>query len=393
MSLKLAFANLFDNADVRRGSGTWFYFARELEHQGHTVYRLNLGDVPIPWPTRLLASLYRRTGRRYFSHLDPFVGRRLGILLAHRLGQLDFDVLLTTDYAIASYAPMDRPLVIYTDSILPLKPQERINPHLQGLSGTSIAFFKYLLRRSLGRAALTAFPTQWAAEQARLYQNLPSERLQVIPFGANLDDPGPEFADRRASLGIPSDHRIELLFVGKDWKFKGGAVAAEAVRELNRRGIDSLLNVVGATPPAGTDRSHLRCHGDLDKSHGPDRQLFHELFLRSSALLLPSQAEGFGIAAVEAAAYGLPVIAYDTQGVRESVRHGESGILLPRTMGPEAFANALEALLIHPAHFGALSRGGRRFFETTANWPTAAEQLLRGIERVSHKDLSGKEQI
>jgi glycosyltransferase involved in cell wall biosynthesis len=47
--------------------------------------------------------------------------------------------------------------------------------------------------------------------------------------------------------------------------------------------------------------------------------------------VLPSVAEAFGLALVEAMACGLPVIACDAHGPAEIVRDGESGWLIPPT--------------------------------------------------------------
>src|SRR5712691_8178166 len=47
------------------------------------------------------------------------------------------------------------------------------------------------------------------------------------------------------------------------------------------------------------------------------------------AVVFPSPKEGWGISNVEAAACGTPALASDSPGLRESVRHGETGFLVP----------------------------------------------------------------
>ena len=60
----------------------------------------------------------------------------------------------------------------------------------------------------------------------------------------------------------------------------------------------------------------------------------------------PALFEGFGLAVAEALAQGLPVVAFaDTAGVREMVRDGENGVLVPRRRGANALADGLEKLI------------------------------------------------
>jgi glycosyltransferase involved in cell wall biosynthesis len=57
------------------------------------------------------------------------------------------------------------------------------------------------------------------------------------------------------------------------------------------------------------------------------REELRALYARSHAFVLPSERESFGIAALEARAAGLPVVAMLASGVRDFVRHGVDGLL------------------------------------------------------------------
>ena len=54
-----------------------------------------------------------------------------------------------------------------------------------------------------------------------------------------------------------------------------------------------------------------------------------EPLLISDLFLLPSNTESFGLAALEAMAAGVPVIASDAGGIPEVIEHGKSGFLAP----------------------------------------------------------------
>jgi glycosyltransferase involved in cell wall biosynthesis len=98
------------------------------------------------------------------------------------------------------------------------------------------------------------------------------------------------------------------------------------------------------------------------------------------ALVFTSPKEGWGITNFEAAACGTPVIASDSPGLRESVRHGETGFLVPHGDIP-ALAEALGRIARHPLLVASLGAGGRRFAERFS-WERAAgetEEHLRLI--------------
>jgi glycosyltransferase involved in cell wall biosynthesis len=74
----------------------------------------------------------------------------------------------------------------------------------------------------------------------------------------------------------------------------------------------------------------------------------------------PSRFEGWGLVCMEAAARGLPVVASDVAGLRESVLHGETGLLVPWG-DPHALAEALARLLGDARLREQMGEAGRRW--------------------------------
>jgi glycosyltransferase involved in cell wall biosynthesis len=91
---------------------------------------------------------------------------------------------------------------------------------------------------------------------------------------------------------------------------------------------------------------------------------------RGSASRTPSAFSG--ITNVEAAACGTPAVAADSPGLRDSVRHEETGLLVPCD-DPPALAAALARLVADPALVARLGAGGRAF-ATGLSWDAAAAQ-------------------
>ena len=94
------------------------------------------------------------------------------------------------------------------------------------------------------------------------------------------------------------------------------------------------------------------------------------LLRRSWALAFASPKEGWGITNLEAAACGTPVVASSSPGIRESVRDGETGFLVPHG-DPVAMAVALRRIASSPGLVRTLGANARTFAESFT-WERAA---------------------
>jgi glycosyltransferase involved in cell wall biosynthesis len=95
---------------------------------------------------------------------------------------------------------------------------------------------------------------------------------------------------------------------------------------------------------------------------------------------VPSRSEPFGVAFLEAAACGCPVIALDRAAAREIVIPGVTGTLLAEAE-PGPLADAMVAWLTDPQ---ALARAGRAAQERVAfayTWELAAARILEAFDR------------
>lgn len=98
------------------------------------------------------------------------------------------------------------------------------------------------------------------------------------------------------------------------------------------------------------------------------------------ALALTSPKEGWGITNFEAAACATPVVASDSPGLRESVRDGETGFLVPHGDVP-ALTAAFARLAADPTLVERLGANGRRFAEQFT-WPDAARLTERHLGEI-----------
>ena len=105
------------------------------------------------------------------------------------------------------------------------------------------------------------------------------------------------------------------------------------------------------------------------------------LLRRAWSLAFASPKEGWGITNLEAAACGTPVVASDSPGLRESVRDGETGFLVPHG-DVAAMGERLQRLAHSPDLVRALGTSGRRFAETFT-WERAAAETAAHLAEVA----------
>jgi glycosyltransferase involved in cell wall biosynthesis len=112
-----------------------------------------------------------------------------------------------------------------------------------------------------------------------------------------------------------------------------------------------------------------------------DEELIN-LYRASDALLFPTRYEGFGLPLLEAMAAECPLIATDIPVVREIVRDGENGLLMPYN-DAAALARAALLLLGQPRVRAHLVAGGR----ATLDMRYSEERLIASIEAVYRRVL------
>jgi len=200
------------------------------------------------------------------------------------------------------------------------------------------------------------------------------ERIHVVY-------PGVDAARLTPDAAVPRTAVPTFLYVGRLKRYKGVETAIRAVALARRQGTELVLEVAGQ----GSDQPRLeRLVAELGLGSAvrflgfvPEEDK-RALLRRSWATVFPSPKEGWGITNVEAAACGTPAVASDSPGLRESVRHEETGLLVPAD-DPAALAAALQRLARDPAAVARLGRGGRAFAESLS-WDTAAARTAAHLE-------------
>jgi len=120
-------------------------------------------------------------------------------------------------------------------------------------------------------------------------------------------------------------HPFRLVFVGNPTRRKGGDLLPAI---MGRLGPDFMLyftSGLGGRRAARNSPANMILLEPINDTAGMVR-----LYQSADALLFPSRLEGFGLAALEAQACGIPVVATRGSALPEVIEDGHSGILCPR---------------------------------------------------------------
>ncbi len=182
------------------------------------------------------------------------------------------------------------------------------------------------------------------------------------------------FAPRRCRTGPP-----ELLYVGRLEYEKGVHDAIAALPRIRRTHPGTTLTIAGD----GTQQDWLvecaRRHRVLKATRFVGR-LDHAALLallhRADAAVLPSHYEPFGLAALEAAAAGTPLVTSNVGGLGEAVIDGVTGMSCP-PRDVAALAAAVRSVLDDPSAAQRRARAARKRLTADFDWHTVADQTAQ----------------
>lgn len=235
------------------------------------------------------------------------------------------------------------------------------------------AWIELFERRNVAGAA--AVHVTSALEQTELAKlGIPARHVAVVANGIEPPDP-----TRPCQAGAAA-RRLRILSLGRlSWK----------------KGLDRLLRAM-----THVQNAELLIAGNDDENYRPrlesmaralglaERVLFSgpvhgdekwNLIRSAAVFALPSYSESFGVAALEAAVCGCPVVLTPAVGVAQAIGEAGAGIVVDGDA--ERLGAALSALISDPARRSAMGAAGRKLAAENYSWPRIAAQTEQVYER------------
>lgn len=315
--------------------------AEPIELPDIPIYILDDAQFKGPWILRTTLAL-----KRLLNQIQP------DILHMHYLGALVAPVLLRFKPFVVSVWGAD----IVGESGLANDPWK----------------LRFLKRRVLRNADAVVALSRFLAKATCQYAGLPPERVAVHYWGVDLQ----HFSPPRTRKG---DARV-IGFIKHLLPKYGPEYMLRAIPAIRARHPDIRVLMVGdGVLRQGLEKlaRDLRIADAVTFCGRIAHENIPKYLDRMDIFVMPSvyESETFGVAATEAEAMGLPVVATTVGGIPEAVQDGVTGILVP-PRDPDAIAAAVLRLIEDKDLRESMSGEGPRFVAQNYDW----EKNARGVE-------------
>jgi glycosyltransferase involved in cell wall biosynthesis len=299
---------------------------------------------------------FQKSSRVPWAVTGSFQARRA---LAPLMASVDGIFMHTT--TIALLAPdifARKPTVLSSDGTPLNKRGMRTAYGLKSEGGVAEVAKRSIYRQVFKRAAGFVAWSNWTKQSFIEDYRCREEDVVVIPPGIELSD----FAPGARSHEVP-----RILFVGGDFIRKGGDLLMEVFRKRLRGRAEMVLVTRSMVIP----EPGVEVHRDV----GANSPKLRKLYADCDIFALPTRADCYSVACMEALAAGMPIVATSVGGIPDLVRNGETGYLIEPD-DAAALGDALELLVTNHTKRASMSQACRQEAERRFEARTNARRLF-----------------
>lgn len=211
--------------------------------------------------------------------------------------------------------------------------------------------------------------TKLVANDLRTTYGVPVDRLEITYCPHDLSIWKPRETKRK--------DKFVLLFVGNDWKRKGGNFLL-SIYERYLSGC-CILKIVSNDPslPNGSMKDGVEVIKGI--THEKLEELI-QIYSSADLFVFPTRYDTLGIVLTEAACMGLPIIARDIGAQREIVINNYNGYLMPYNSSPKEWAERIIYLVNNPEVLKKFSYNSRKLAEEKFSMEKFSAKIKKVID-------------
>lgn len=165
----------------------------------------------------------------------------------------------------------------------------------------------------------------------------------------------------------------QILFIGFDWKRKGGADLVEAFKLVQEQCPDAKLTILGAEP-----NLQIRNCEVVGRVKPEELDSYYQ---RASVFCLPTHVEPFGVVVIEAMTAHLPIVSTQVGAIPDFVKDGQNGWLV-EPGDVQGLADALVRVLKNPVQAREFGEHSYQIVKEKYSWEAVGTRLRENIVRV-----------
>ena len=255
-------------------------------------------------------------------------------------------------------------------------------PYYANVQGLGTAFQKPVLtslvtvlyRIAFQNVQRVFFENEENAREFRERKILSADR-QVVLSGAGIN------LERYQMAPYPNHKRMHFLYLGRIMKEKGMDELFYAAKELQRKEVPFVLDLVGFFEDEYKEKIDKLVDAKIAVFHGfqEDPRPYYAM---ADCVVLPSYHEGMSNVLLEAAATGRPVITSNIPGCKEAVDDGKSGLLCETEDWNDLYRKMSKIAQMSRIEREAMGVCGRDKMTREFDKDKVVKKTIQGIERV-----------
>ncbi|MFN5307985.1 MAG: glycosyltransferase family 4 protein [Candidatus Kapaibacterium sp.] len=379
--MHIAYVSSFDPHNVSSWSGTGYFIAEALKNTQHKVSFIGPltenGALLSKLRQQFYASIFQKKHIRGF---DENILQGYARQIAKQLHRVQPDVIFSVWSLPIIDLETDIPISFTADALFSL--MKDFYPDWSNITeATKINGINSDIK-SLAKASAAIYCSDWVADEAIQQYKTPKEKVHVVPYGANIHK---DFIpNAQQVIRTSRQDSCSLLFLGVDWRRKGGDIVFNTLKHLRNSGVNAELTICGCVPPKEVaEHKYVKVIPYLNKNNKSDLHVLCTLLKESAFLFLPTRAEAFGIVFCEASAFGLPSISTSVGGVSTAVKNNVNGYLLPYEAQHEDYAKLICDIWYDTSRYTSLSESSRLLYENELNWDIAIAKISTILEGIA----------
>jgi glycosyltransferase involved in cell wall biosynthesis len=380
IKLKISYVANFDATDVHSWSGLGYNIAKALEKQNHLLDYIKPMEGHASFLLRAKSFFYNRLiGKDYKVNRDPSFHKHYQRELL-KLLKPDTDIVFSPGTLPIACLETAKPKVIYTDATF------------AGLIGFYESFLNLcdetikqgnlLEQLAFSTSQLIIFSSDWAAQTALDNYDISPGKIRVVPFGANIEC-NRQLDDIKKIVSLRSSQECHLLFLGVDWKRKGGDMALKVAEGLNASGVRTFLHVAGIKDlPVEKMNDFVINYGFISKSSKEGIKKIEELFLKCHFLILPTRADCTPVVYYEAGSFGLAVISTNVGGIPTIIKENVNGKLFSLQDGADEYVKYIQSITQNESEYRELCYSSFNEYEKRLNWNVCGKSITSLLQEL-----------